>query len=147
MSKEPLGTEGNNGDEPIRWVTPKEAEKFVSMVGRTYVRRFGKDDKIPDNQDPKEYVYKIIHVNPYTRISHPDEGPTKFLMQFQVQKCYRNKSRKVKSDPKSDLVSEIKLEVRGHEADGMGTLHLVDPDAFKSVDAFDFDKQYIPDNQ
>jgi hypothetical protein len=145
MSKEPMGT-GQPEDDNIKWVTPKEAQRFVSMVGRQYIKRQPKDGKLPAEQDPKDYIYKIIHVNPYEKLSMKPGGIGDFLMQFQVQKYYRNKTRKAKVDPTTDLEADVNVEVVGHEQQPMGDFVLVDSDAFRSIDCRQFDQEFMPDN-
>lgn len=143
MTPEILGTAP---DETIKWVTSKEAEEFDRMMFKNYVRVDPKS-RTPV-KDSKDYFYKIIGSHP----SSPADRTTtdeEFLIVFEVQKFYRNKTRKARVNRGGgDQWDEVEQNepVKSHTQNAKGNWILVDGDASFMCEARKFKQEFAPDN-
>ena len=147
MSTETLGTVAKP-DEPIKWITPAEAERFERMLFKNYVRKFPNGVKPPKDQGPKEYFYKIVSIRPVSpaNVTTSDE---QFTLLFELQKYYRNRTKKVNkrdSVDGPDMETEQNEPVKRWESNRLGNYVLVDADASFPIDTRLFEQQFVPDN-
>lgn len=132
-----------NSPKP-EWVDYKEVERFEKCLNRSYIRR--------DKRNSTEFFYKVIGMHPTQPavIFKPGEdsvmpGNDSFMINFEVQKFYRNKLVdsvvRDPSSPNNKTSVKVNQQVAQHEEKN-GVFVLVDADASFFKDARQFLKEF-----
>ncbi len=136
-------------DEPIKWITAQEAEKFEKMLYKTYVK-LGKDgNPIPESS---EFFYRITGMHP--RVpgivgTVPMASENQFLLTFEVQKFYRDRKRAVNTrESISGAVHEAEdfMPVDKWQMASNGNWKVVCEDGNFFKDVREFCKEFAPDS-
>lgn len=126
-----------------KWISQEEVEKtWEKMLFKNYVRK-------GDEKDAKKFFYRIQGMHPYQPagfVTSTDDC----LFQFEVQKYYRNKTKKTnvldEHNPQVKREVDSPLHVDGHEMKG-GKWVCVDPWASFFMDVRAFKEKFELDTE
>ncbi len=140
----PTRTLAKPAEEKIEWVSLEEAEKLQKYIGRQYIKK-------GDEKDAKQFFYKILDIFPYQPMAKDMESmfsTENQLYKFNVQKYYRNKTRKAKRRDEGGNQVDVDANepVESHEMRN-GNWVCVDPMASFPMDTKKFKEQFEPDTQ